>query len=266
MVFSRRSIGEFGIKATVLAPFWMRGRLAWAFEPEKAELVVIDPGHGGHDPGCIGAGNVFEKNIVLDAAWDLNRVLRRAGYRTAMTREHDVFISLSDRVEFAERHRASLFVSVHANAVVAQPGIRGASVYTFSPDPSDPLAAEIARDENGVEAAATPAFKNVSPDVAKILFGLMRRSTKAESVLAQQKMVAALSRHVGMLPNPARKATFAVLQSAAIPSILVETAFLSNAQDEAALRTPAFRGRLAIAMASAVEAWFLARQAGVADI
>lgn len=280
MMLTRRLLCDLGVRFAMFMPLWMQAGLARAYgihaaqisgpgaarHVEASRLVVIDPGHGGRDPGCIGAGNVYEKTIVLDTARDLDRVLRRAGYQTLMTRERDVFISLQGRVDFAERHGAALLVSVHANAVPGQPGIRGASVFTFSPDPSDPLAAEIARNENGVEAASTPMFDGVSPQVAKLLFSLMSRSTKIESALAQQKMVESLSRHVDMLPNPARQATFAVLQSAAVPSILVETAFLSNAQDEAALRTPRFRNEIAASMKSAIDAWFAARRLALTSI
>lgn len=183
-----------------------------------------------------------------------------------MTRDRDVFISLQNRVDFAERHRAALLVSVHANAIVGRPNIRGASVYTFSPDPSDQLAAEIARSENSVEVLSSPSFKGISPETSAILFDLIGRSTKSESILAQKAMADSLARHVGMLGNPACKATFAVLQSKAIPSILVETVFLSNPTDEAALRTPAFRHRLSLAMKNAVDAWFATRQSTLSKI
>ncbi|MGE4482584.1 N-acetylmuramoyl-L-alanine amidase family protein [Acidocella sp.] len=274
MIFSRRILCDLGIKITLSIPFWMQARLAramqqhtealsskpqpWQIDPHH--LIVIDPGHGGKDPGCIGHGNIYEKDIVLATALDLNMMLRRAGYRTLMTREKDIFVPLQNRVDFAERHHATLLVSVHANAIIGHPDIRGASVYTFSPDPSDPLAAEIAQSENSVEILSTPNFKGVSKETSKILFDLMSRRTKIESIAAQRSMVSSLSERVDMLTNPARKATFAVLQSDAIPSILVETAFLSNAKDEAALRTRAFRMRLSLSMKQAVDTWFLARQ------
>lgn len=272
MTFTRRLLCDLGLKAALCAPILAKPGLAVAdenhFQPAAApsRLIVIDPGHGGRDPGCIGTGNVYEKSIALDTALDLNHVLRRAGYETLMTRDRDIFIPLQDRVEFAERHQAALFISIHANAVSENPRIRGASVFTFSPDPSDPLAAAIARSENSIEAMSAPSFKGVSPQVSNILFGLMSRSTKIESVLAQQKMVAALSRRVDMLPNPARRATFTVLQSAAIPSILVETAFLSNPQDERALRTPYFRKQLALSMKTAIDTWFKARPHAIANL
>jgi len=281
MAFSRRFLLDAGVKASIGLPIWMQSGLARAAQRrgaapilspaavralEKKRLVVIDPGHGGRDPGCIGAGNLYEKDIVLAAAWDLRRALEHSGYEVVMTRAHDVFIPLQTRVEIAERHKAALFLSMHANSVVQDRSVRGASVYTFSNRASDKLAAMIADDENRVERISNPSFRGVSPRVAKILFSLMAHSTKVESLLLQRKMVGALSQHVDMLPNPARHATFAVLQSAAIPSVLVETAFLSNPRDEAELRTKAFRERIALSMKSAVDAWFLARQYAVANL
>ncbi|MGC9271630.1 N-acetylmuramoyl-L-alanine amidase family protein [Acidiphilium sp.] len=280
MGFSRRFLLDAGVKATIALPVWMRSALARAAGRDRAalltpaayreatanRLVVIDPGHGGRDPGCIGSGNLYEKDIALAAAWDLRHALQRGGYEVVMTRARDVFIPLQTRVDIAEKHKAALFVSMHANSVAPNTVVRGASVYTFSNHASDGLAASIARSENSVERISNPNFRGVSPQVAKILFSLMAHSTKIESLLLQQKMVGSLAREVDMLQNPARHATFAVLQSSAIPSVLVETAFLSNPQDEAALRTNAFRERIAGSMKTAVDAWFLARQHAVANL
>ncbi|MCW8305608.1 N-acetylmuramoyl-L-alanine amidase [Acidiphilium sp. PA] len=280
MSFSRRFLLDAGVKATISLPLWMQAALARASGPDRARmispaayreatrhrLVVIDPGHGGHDPGCIGQGNLFEKDIALSAAWDLRHALERGGYEVVMTRARDVFIPLQNRVDIAEKHKAALFLSMHANSVAPNTTVRGASVYTFSDQASDGLAATIARSENSVERISNPTFRGVSPQVGKILFSLMAHSTKIESLLLQRKMVGSLGREVPMLPNPARHATFAVLQSSAIPSVLVETAFLSNPQDEAALRTNAFRERIAGSMKAAVDAWFLARRHAVANL
>ncbi|GAA5265002.1 N-acetylmuramoyl-L-alanine amidase [Acidiphilium sp. MT5] len=282
MVFSRRFLLDAGVKATISLPLWMQTALAAAPWPgrEKAarlhnasyrqgqqnRLVVIDPGHGGRDPGCIGKGRLFEKDIALSAAWDLRRTLERGGYHVMMTRERDFFVPLQGRVDFAEKHHAAVFLSIHANSVAPNTVVRGASVYTFAEHASDPLAQKIASLENSVERLSNPTFKGVSPQVGEILFSLMSHSTKVESLLLQKHAVGALARSVDMLQNPARHATFAVLQSSAIPSILVETAFLSNPEDEAALRTNAFRERIAQSMKNAVDAWFIAKQHAVANL
>lgn len=281
MAFSRRFLLNGGVKATIALPLWVQHGLARAAtrpsrrvtltdaasrEAAGNRLVVIDPGHGGKDPGCIGAGNIFEKNIALAAAWDFRHALERGGYDVLMTRSTDVFLPLQTRVEIAERHRATLFVSMHANSVAPDARVRGASVFTFAKDPSDPLAARIARSENSVERLSNPDFHGVSPQVSAILLSLMEHSTRAGSLDLQNRMVNSLAHHVDMLTNPARHATFAVLQSAAIPSVLVEMAFLSNPQDEAELRTNAFRERVAGSMKSAVDAWFLARRHALASL
>lgn len=281
MTFSRRFLLDAGIRASIALPIWMQvglaraaGRLPQTAPISKAaetellsrRLVVIDPGHGGKDPGCIGEGNLYEKDIALATAWDLRHALERSGYAVMMTRSSDVFIPLPARVDFAEHHHANMMVSIHANSVAPNTTVRGASVFTFSNDASDPLAAEIARDENSVERISNPSFHGVSPQVARILFALMKHSTKIESLALQRNFVGSLSRNVDMLPNPARHATFAVLQSSAVPSVLVETAFLSNPQDEAELRTNEFRLRLATSMKSAVDAWFLARRHAIANL
>jgi N-acetylmuramoyl-L-alanine amidase len=280
MAFSRRFMLDAGVKATISLPLWMQSALARAAGPNRAamitpaayreatrnRLVMIDPGHGGRDPGCIGNGNLYEKDIALSAAWDLRHALERGGYEVRMTRAKDIFIPLQTRVDIAEKHKAALFLSMHANSVAPNTSVRGASVYTFSNQASDPLAAKIAGLENSVERISNPTFRGVSPQVGRILFSLMAHSTKVESLLLQQKMVGSLARNVDMLQNPARHATFAVLQSSAIPSVLVETAFLSNPEDEAALRTNAFRERIAGSMKAAVDAWFLAKQHAVANL
>ncbi|MDD2860165.1 MAG: N-acetylmuramoyl-L-alanine amidase [Acidiphilium sp.] len=278
MIFSRRFVLDAGIRATLSVPLWMQMGLAQAAQrgpgrlpavramPPSSRLVVIDPGHGGRDPGCIGAGNLYEKDIALATAWDFRNALARGGYDVLMTRTSDVFLPLTERVGIAETHKAAVLMSVHANSVAPNTVVRGASVFTFSNTPSDPLAAEIARTENSVERISNPTFHGVSPQVSRILFSLMDQSTKAQSHLLQSKMVGSLARSVDMLQNPARHATFVVLQSAAIPSVLIETAFLSNPEDEAALRTNAFRMRLARSMKTALDAWFLARKTAVANL
>jgi N-acetylmuramoyl-L-alanine amidase len=124
----------------------------------SSRLVVIDPGHGGRDPGCIGAGNLYEKDIALATAWDFRNALARGGYDVLMTRTSDVFLPLTERVGIAETHKAAVLMSVHANSVAPNTVVRGASVFTFSNTPSDPLAAEIAKTENSVERISNPTF------------------------------------------------------------------------------------------------------------
>ncbi|HEY4254425.1 MAG TPA: N-acetylmuramoyl-L-alanine amidase [Roseomonas sp.] len=213
-------------------------------------LVVIDPGHGGRDPGTIGASGIYEKRIVLATALELKRQLE-AGRRcrVMMTRSRDVFIPLGGRVDFARRREAALFLSVHADSA---PGARGASVYTLSDTASDPLAAGLARRENDADRAGGLRLPSVSPEVQRILISLMRQETRAGSARLARLAVEELGEETVLLPNTHREASFVVLKAPEIPSALVELGFLSNSTDEAALKRPAHRARLARALVRTV--------------
>ena len=222
-------------------------------------LLVLDPGHGGHDPGAIGVGGAFEKQITLATALELKRVLEAEGkYRVMLTRTRDVFIPLEDRAGLAQRHQAALFVSMHADAM-ANHAVRGASVYTLADTASDAQSAALAVREN----AANRGYKGPSapPEVAKILASLVRRETRAGSARIQRGLVSSLGQDLPLLPNPARHAAFAVLRAPDVPSVLLEMGFLSNQQDETALRRPEHRRLVARGMKRAIDSWFAMRAA-----
>jgi N-acetylmuramoyl-L-alanine amidase len=215
--------------------------------------VVIDPGHGGRDPGAIGTAGTEEKRIVLAAAQELRRrLLAAGGCRVALTRTRDIFVPLAERVEFARRRDAALFLSLHADSA---PGARGASVYTLSDTASDAMSDQLARQENRADLAGGLRLPSVSPEVQQILVSLMRQETRAGSARLARHAVRALGEEVPLLPNTHREAAFVVLKSPEIPSALVELGFLSDPRDEAALRRPDHRARLAGALARAVGAW-----------
>ncbi len=224
-------------------------------------LVVLDPGHGGKDPGAIGVSGVYEKHIAFAAAQELQAQLVRGGRcRVVVTRGRDVFIPLPDRVAVAQRRGAALFVSIHADAL-ADPEVRGASVYTMADTASDPQTAALARRENSADRFGP--HPGLPPDVAAILDSLIRRETRAGSARMAGRVVAALDRAAPLLPNPARHAQFAVLRAADVPSVLVEMGFLSNVRDEAALRQPAHRTQLAAALRVAIEQFLVPHAAPV---
>lgn len=223
-----------------------------------APLVMLDPGHGGKDPGAIGISGTYEKHVALAAALELQHLLQGGGeYRVALTRSRDMFIPLEERVAIAHAHGASLFVSMHADALTDH-GIRGASVYTLSNEASDAQTAALAQRENSADRFATPKW-HVSPEVARILASLVRRETTSGSVRFARDVVNSLDRDVVMLQNPDRHAGFVVLKSASIPSVLVEMGFMSNPRDEAELRHASHRRLVAVAMKRAVDAFFTAR-------
>lgn len=220
-------------------------------------LVMLDPGHGGKDPGAIGVSGTYEKQIALATALELRHLLERSGrYRVSMTRAKDHFIPLEDRVSIAQEHGASLFVSMHADSL-RDHSVRGASVYTLSNKASDAQTAELAASENSADRFALPG-QRVSPEVARILASLVRRETRIDSARLARKVVGSLDDAVPMLQNPDRHAGFVVLKAADIPSVLVEMGFMSNPRDEAQLRQPRHRLVVAQAMSHAVDAYFAA--------
>ena len=225
--------------------------------PRTLPLVVLDPGHGGRDPGAVGAGGTQEKRITLSAALEVKRRLEAGGRcRVLLTRGRDVFVPLADRIGLARQREAALFLSLHADSA---PGARGASVYTLSETASDALSAALARRENAADQAGGLRLPSVSPEVSRILFSLMRQETRAGSDRLARLAVSSLRGEVPLLPNAHHRAAFVVLKAPDVPAALVEMGFLSHPADEAALNRPAHRARLAAALAGAVEGFLLAR-------
>ena len=220
--------------------------------PSLVPLVVLDPGHGGKDPGAIGGRGTYEKHVVFAIAQELQRQLMATRRCTvALTRRRDVFIPLPDRVAFAQARGAALFVSLHADAL-ADPAVRGASVYTLATTASDAQTAALALRENSADRF-DPRLRGLPREVTGILDSLIRRETRVGSARMAARLVGALDRAAPLLTNPLRHAGFAVLRAADVPSVLVELGFLSNLQDEAALGRPQHRQHLAAAVRGAIE-------------
>ena len=262
-----------GVVGTFLLPPLLHGAMAAAVPPPHHSipqkpprpdtgapkpLVMLDPGHGGKDPGAIGVSGTYEKHVSLATALELRHLLESGGhYRVALTRTRDVFVPLDDRVARAQAQSAALFVSMHADAL-ADHAVRGASIYTLG-TASDAQTAALAQRENSADRFGGPALQT-SPEVARILASLVRRETRVGSVHLARDLVGSLDQEVPMLPNPERHAGFVVLKAADIPSVLVEMGFMSNPRDEAELRRPDHRKLIAAAMKRAVDAFFAARQ------
>src|SRR5436305_4241680 len=247
------------LAAAATLPSLAEARTRPAPKPNGAPLplVVLDPGHGGKDPGAIGVSGTYEKHVAFAAAEELRRQLNAGGRcRVELTRGRDVFIRLEDRVAIAQKRGAQLFVSMHADAL-ADPSVRGASVYTLSDTASDAQTADLARRENSADRFGGPQFRNLSPTVANILTSLVRQETRVGSARVAHQLVHALQPDIGLLTNPARHAGFMVLRAADIPSVLVEMGFMSNYKDEAALRKAEYRARVAGALRRAVEAYLV---------
>ncbi len=220
-------------------------------------VVVIDPGHGGADPGAIGVSGVHEKDVTLAAARDLRSALERlGGYRVVLTRDDDRSVSLRERIAIARRVDADLFVSLHADAMPSAQ-VRGASVYTLSETASDAEAALLAERENKADLITGVDLTYETAEVANILIDLAQRETKNRSARLAARVVDELQRETQLLRNTHRFAGFAVLKAPDVPSVLVELGFLSNRQDEQALRDTAYRRRLAAAIARGIDRYFV---------
>ena len=221
-------------------------------------IVMIDPGHGGVDPGAISLTGAFEKNIVLGLATELKRQLDKNGkVQCLLTRDHDEFIPLRQRVAIARMAKADLFMSLHADSV-ADSTISGLSVYTLSQTASDSEAQALADKENKADIVAGIDFSKESPEVANILIDLVQReSMNLSSMFAQTVISEVRTRTHMLLGNTHRFAGFAVLKAPDVPSVLVESGYLSNAHDERMLRQPEYRIKLAEALARAIERYFV---------
>ncbi|MDX9860204.1 MAG: N-acetylmuramoyl-L-alanine amidase, partial [Rhodospirillales bacterium] len=206
--------------------------------PDRARLkplIVLDPGHGGADPGAISPRGSYEKHITLSAAREFRQLLEKTGrYRVLLSRERDTLIPLRDRVSFAREAGADLFISLHADSI-RTPSIRGLSVYTLSENASDREAAELAESENKADLIAGVDLTHETPEVTNILIDLAQRETMNESARFAAFLVGELGRETELLRNTHRFAGFRVLKGPDLPSVLLELGFLSNRQDEQAL-------------------------------
>jgi N-acetylmuramoyl-L-alanine amidase len=262
--FTRRLLLGHGFGVTLLLPAAVRAEVPRRPKSESAArvrltnapLVVLDPGHGGKDPGAIGISGTYEKHVAFAATEELAGRLRATGhYRVVLTRQTDDFIALDDRVAIAQGHGANLFMSIHADALTNHE-VRGASVYTLAAHASDAQSAALATRENQADRYGATSRPDLSPQVAKILASLVAHETRVGSARLQQSAVASLGQDFPLLENPARHAAFAVLKASDIPSVLVEMGFMSNPHDEVALCDAGHRSRIAAALHRAIDGYF----------
>lgn len=223
----------------------------------KKPLIVIDPGHGGVDPGAVGANGKYEKDVVLSLAQSLKSELEGSGrYRVLLTRDTDVFIKLANRVKFARDHGADLFVSVHADSL-PRPNVSGASVYTLSDKASDEQTAKLAARENKADLIAGIDLSVEDEEVANILVNLAMRDTMNQSKYFANTLVDTFNTGgLKLLDRPHRYAGFAVLKAPDIPSILIEAGFMSNKQEANTLASQSHQDRFARSVRNGIDAYF----------
>ena len=224
--------------------------------PHRKKIVVLDPGHGGKDPGAIGRSyKTYEKNVTLSMGKELRKQLEAKGFKVYMTRSTDIFIPLRQRVAIARSYHADLFISLHADSTYNRKA-QGLSIYTLSETASDKEAAALAERENKADIIDGMDFSDNSPEINDVLISLSQNDSRNKSSKFAAYVVNEMRRIVKLVTNTHKFAGFAVLKAPDIPSVLVELGYLSNHTEEKALRDPSYRKKLAVAIAKAVEVYF----------
>jgi N-acetylmuramoyl-L-alanine amidase len=227
-------------------------------------VVVIDPGHGGIDPGTRAPSGELEKNLTLEFALVLRRKLEATGkYHVIMTRSDDTFIELSERVQIARQQRAQLLISIHCDALARGEGqAEGATIYTLSDTASDAEAQRLADAENRADVIAGVDLASEPSEIADILIDLAQRETKAFSASFARDVVKGMGAATHLHKHPLKSAGFRVLKAADVPSVLIELGYVSNAHDLRQLVSETWRSRTSDAIGRAVQAYFATRTAG----
>ena len=218
-------------------------------------VIVIDPGHGGKDPGCTGKAGTQEKTVVLSVAKKLKSKLDSAGYKTYLTRSGDTFLKLAERAEFAEKKRADLFISLHANANPSR-DMRGFSVYTLSEKASDEEAQKLAESENAADKIDVNGFEQFSKDIRVALSALQQHAVAELSEEYANSCAKSLSRaSIQQQKGPSvRHAPFAVLRST-VPGALIELGHLSNKNEEKLLKSDDHQNKLVAAIVKSINSY-----------
>ncbi|MFA4994096.1 MAG: N-acetylmuramoyl-L-alanine amidase [Bdellovibrionales bacterium] len=222
-------------------------------KPRAPRLLMIDPGHGGRDPGAIGRLGTYEKNITMDISRRMaNALSGRPGIIVKLTRDEDDFLPLEERVRAGREAHADLFLSIHADSAPNR-AARGLSVYTLSAKASDTFAKNLAEHENEADLMGGMDLPPADKEVTAILIDLAARQTRNTAQHARASFIKGLKQKWRLLEHPIRSADFVVLRAPDVPSMLVETGFLSNPNDEKTLRQPMEREKIARLMAKNLE-------------
>lgn len=218
----------------------------------RQPVIMIDPGHGGEDPGATGPTGLHEKDVVLAIGREIKKILDSYGYKTYMTRNEDIFIPLGVRVAKARKLQADVFVSVHADAFT-NPSAKGTGVYALSPKGATSAAAKyLAQTQNAADSIGGVNF-STDKNVNNTLFDLTQTATINDSLKLGKDVLNQLSRINNLHKGSVDQANFAVLKAPDIPSILVETAFISNPIEERLLSSSDFRQKVASSIASGIK-------------
>jgi N-acetylmuramoyl-L-alanine amidase len=219
----------------------------------KQKIIVIDPGHGGKDPGGVGFG-IKEKNVVLQIGRYLRDILQKRGYKVYMTRDRDYFVKLPNRTKFANRHHADLFISIHCNIIRGFPKVHGPTTYFLSPARTE-RASKVAKYENS-------AIGNLHTTNQQIVLNFLNK----DRIIQSDKMAMDIQRNViynlrkhyrNIHDRGVRPAPFWVLVGTQMPAILIETGFLTNKQEAQRLNNSLYQKRFANGIANGIDSYFM---------
>jgi N-acetylmuramoyl-L-alanine amidase len=222
-------------------------------------VVVIDAGHGGQDPGASGRGGAREKDVVLAIAKKLaTEVDGQAGMRAVLVRDGDYYVSHRKRMEIAHEARADFFISIHADSY-RDPTAKGSTVYVLSDKgASDEAALLLAQRENASDLMGGVSLADKDQTLARVLLDLSQSAALNASISAGQRLIRRMSAVTAMRRREVQQAPFLVLKSPDIPSVLVETAYISNPREEASLRSSKYQSALAVALRQGIVDYFAA--------
>ena len=223
------------------------------------KIIVLDPGHGGHDPGNLGGvkvNGISEKNVTLSAARNIKRILEASGrYRVIMTRDRDIFLKLRDRSRVAHQHNADLFISVHADAFRSS-SVRGATIYTLTEKASDREAALLAARENKSDIIAGVDLEEEPDEVQSILIDLVKQETMNLSNRFAGELSKELKKEIVVRKRSLRSANFGVLKGIDVPSVLVEMGYLTNPTDAKLLMQKETQDKIGRSVLRAADRYF----------
>ena len=250
------------LHATKLSPTPIKTNQEARNKRKRQFVIALDPGHGGRDPGAIGKYGTREKDVALSVAKKMKALINReSGYRAVLTRDADRFVSLRNRVKKARQAEADIFISLHADSFHS-PNVKGASVYALSLRGASSEAARwIARKENSSDLIGGITLDDKDDLIASVLLDLSQTATIQDSL----ELGSDVLKHIGKVSKlnnrKVQQAGFAVLKAPDMPSILIETAFLSNPSEEKKLRNPKHQQKLAKAVFSGIKKHLKNRQA-----
>jgi N-acetylmuramoyl-L-alanine amidase len=223
------------------------------------KIIVIDPGHGGHDPGNLGGvkvNGISEKNVTISASRNIKKILEASGrYKVIMTRDRDIFLKLRERSNVAHRNNADLFISIHADAFKS-PSVRGATIYTLTERASDREAAMLAARENKSDVIAGVDLQDEPDIVQNILIDLVKQETMNLSNRFAKELASELKKSVRVRKRSLRSAGFAVLKGIDVPSVLIEMGYLTNPTDAKLLMQKETHDKIGNAILKATDKYF----------